>query len=505
MAPPGLRKCTRDVTFYLLFLITISTLGSLQFGYHLAELNAPQDVITCVKKSISADEPGSSSSPGLPQCIPMTGASFAIVSSTFTLGGLLGALTSGPISTKYGRLLTLRLTSLFFTVGSGLEALSGNFTVLAIGRVLSGVGAGASTVVVPLYISEISPPREKGLFGAFTQITTNVGILLTQVLGFFLSRDSLWRIILAVGCGIGVLQGIGLCFMPESPSWTAAHGEPNRAVRVLQRIRGPGAKVDEEIVTWNVGPPGSVSSEEQGLLSNPDSEVQLPLPSPSARSRSKSGGGNAGFLQIATDPLYRPALIAVIGIMFAQQLTGINSIIMYSVSLLSTILPTTSALITILISAVNLVTTTLCAPLADKLGRKYSILLSIAGMGSSSLALAFSILFEIKILSAISALLFVASFAVGLGPIPFLLASELVSQEASGALQSWALGANWIATFLVAQFFPIINSMLGGQGKVYFIFAGMALFFGLFVAWMVPETRGKKDADEVWGRVRRDD
>jgi len=355
--------------------------------------------------------------------------------------------------------------------------------------------------VVPLYISEIAPPKERGLFGAFTQITTNVGILFTQVLGFFLSRDSLWRVILAVGCGIGVLQGIGLFFMPESPTWTAAHGNPNRAVKILQRIRGNDCNIDEEIDSWNIHTASSVIPEEQtGLLSQPDPEAHRPL----SPNQSKNKSGSVGFLQIATDPLYRPALIAVIGIMFAQQLTGINSIIMYSVSLLSTILPTTSALITILISVVNLVTTTLCAPLADKLGRKYSILLSITGMGTSSLALALSILFSIKILSAISALLFVASFAVGLGPIPFLLASELVGQEASGALQSWALGANWIATFLVAQFFPMVNSWLGGKGKVYFIFAGMAAFFGVFVAWKVPETKGKKDADEVWGRVRRD-
>lgn len=428
----------------------------------------------------------------------MNDASFAIVSSIFTLGGLLGALTSGPIATRYGRLLALRLTSLCFVVGSAMEALAGNIPMLAIGRVLSGIGAGASTVVVPLYISEIAPPREKGLFGAFTQITTNVGILFTQVLGFFLSRDSLWRIILAVGCFIGLLQGIGLFFMPESPAWTAAHGDPNRAVRILQRIRGRGTNIDEEVESWRATTSESAIPEEQGLLSDPDVEVHHPT----SPKKGKNKSGSVGFLQVASDPLYRPAFIAVLGIMFAQQLTGINSIVMYSVSLLSTILPTTSALITILISVVNLVTTTLCAPLADKLGRKYSILLSIAGMGTSSLALALSILFSIKILSAISALLFVASFAVGLGPIPFLLASELVGQEASGALQSWALGANWIATFLVAQFFPIINSMLGGKGKVYFIFAGMALFFGGFVAWKVPETKGKRDADEVWGRSK---
>lgn len=182
---------------------------------------------------------------------------------------------------------------------------------------------------------------------------------------------------------------------------------------------------------------------------------------------------------------------------------------MYSVSLLQDLLPINSALLTIIISGINLVTTIACSPLPDRLGRKTCILLSIVGQGTSSLALALSIRFGVKILSAVSVLFFVAFFAVGLGPVPFMMASELVGQEAVGATQSWGLGANYVATFLVAQFFPIINVALnqrfGGAGWVYFIFAGFAAGFGLFVFAYVPETKGKKDADEVWGRARRID
>lgn len=92
--------------------------------------------------------------------------------------------------------------------------------------------------------------------------------------------------------------------------------------------------------------------------------------------------------------------------------------------------------------------------------------------------------------------------------MPFILASELVGQEAVGATQSWCLATNYTATFLVAQFFPIINTALnnwlGGRGGwVYFIFAGFAALFALFISTKVPETKGKKDADEVWGRTRR--
>lgn len=200
------------------------------------------------------------------------------------------------------------------------------------------------------------------------------------------------------------------------------------------------------------------------------------------------------------NPSYQPAIIAVVAVMFAQQLTGINSIVMYSVNILSALLPTKAALLTVAVSALNLVMTTLCAPLSDKIGRKTCILLSIAGMGSSSILLAIGIGEGVQVLAAIATLLFVASFAVGLGPVPFILANELVGPEAVGATQSWALAANWIATFLVSQFFPILNKAMGEKGRIYYIFAGLALVLGAFIAWWVPETKGKSGAEEVWGR-----
>ena len=186
--------------------------------------------------------------------------------------------------------------------------------------------------------------------------------------------------------------------------------------------------------------------------------------------------------------------------MAAQQLTGINSIIMYSVSLLSALLPTKAALLTVAVSVLNLVITTLCAPLSDKIGRKTCILLSIAGMGTSAILLAVGIGQGVKILAAIATLLFVSSFAVGLGPVPFILANELVGPEAVGATQSWALAGNWLATFLVSQFFPILNKAMGEKGRIYYVFAGLGLVLGAFIAWWVPETKGKSGAEEVWGR-----
>ncbi|KAG5925019.1 hypothetical protein E4U42_004495 [Claviceps africana] len=524
MAGRTMGQLLRQITPYFLLLLFVSTLGSLQFGYHLAELNAPQDVITCRKKSIwnavrsagwfgraiAGSDKSKHDTPKHPagffqDCIPMSEAAFATASSMFTVGGLFGALAAGPLSSSRGRLSAMAYTSLLYGIGAATETLSNTVFVMCIGRLLAGLGAGASTVIVPLYISEISPPAERGFFGAMTQISINIGILITQTLGYFLSYAMAWRFIFMAGTCLAVAQNLGLYFVPESPAWLAAHGDPVKAKTILQRIRGRRYDIHDETRHWDL--PGGASSatnaEEQRLLTRPDGAA----PTLSPATRPSGSVRHMGFLEVVKDAKTRPAIIAVVGIMVTQQFCGINSIIMYSVSLLADLLPIPSALLTIIISGVNLVMTIASAPLPDRLGRKTCLLISILGQGSSSLALAFSILYGAKVVSAIVVLFFVAFFAVGLGPVPFIMASELVGQEAVGATQSWCLAANYTSTFIVAQFFPLINTALnnalGKAGWVYFLFAGLAVLGGTFVSAKVPETKGKSDADEVWGRARR--
>jgi sugar porter (SP) family MFS transporter len=483
-------------TVYLWYLVLIATVGPLHFGYHLvryldnhrypaklisllqAELNAPAKVIRCEKKSSPT-----TGAIHLPQCIPMDNTEFAIIQSIFTLGGLFGALIAGPLATRYGRLLTMRLTTIFFILGPAAEALAPNMALISLGRFLSGVGSGAATVVCPIYVSEISPLEKRGLYGAFTQVMVNVGILTTLLLGYFLSHGNYWRLVLAVAGMIGVVQFFGLLGAPETPKWLAEHKKTNKARQVLQRIRGEDANIEDETKHWKSD---SSEGEEEALLAAPSGESPPQRPAVS-------------FMDVVRQSRYRRAVIAVVAVMAAQQLTGINSIMMYSVSILGGLLPTSATLLTVAVSVLNVIITLVCAPLADKIGRKSCLLLSITGMGISSAFLALGLEFGVSVLSAIATLTFVASFGVGLGPVPFILASELVGPEAVGATQSWALAANWIATFAVAQFFPIIDEAVGGHGRVYWLFAGMALLLGSFISWWVPETNGKASADEVWG------
>ncbi|KAF2103072.1 vacuolar protein sorting-associated protein 73 [Rhizodiscina lignyota] len=491
------RTWVKDLTWYFMFLLFTTTIGPLLFGFHLAELNTPQDVITCKRKSIFDSKPSLS----LPQCIPMNPTEIGLVSSIFTAGGLVGALVAGPLSAKFGRLRTMQSTTAFFIAGPAFEALASNIGVMTVGRFISGLGAGAAVVVVPIYVSEVAPPAERGFFGSFTQIMVNVGILIAQLLGFFLSHGQFWRIVLGAGGAIGAVQTVGLLFACESPKWMADRGHPGKAKKTLRKIRGDKFDIEEEISEWGVESREQFAEEEETLLG---SENHPANDLPSTPTKKESPNESVSMWGVVRDPLYNRAVVAVIAVMLAQQLTGINSIIMYGVTLLANLLESNSATLNLAVSALNIIVTAIAATLVDRVGRKTCILQSIFGMGVSSLILAIGIGKGIKVLSAVAVICFVASFGLGLGPVPFLLPPELVGPEAVSALQSWALAANWIATFVVAQFFPMVNSWLGG-GRVYYIFAGVALFFFLFVGWWLPETRGKKNADEVWGRERRVD
>jgi len=150
----------------------------------------------------------------------------------------------------------MQFTTVFFALGPVFEALAPNIGVMAFGRLVSGIGAGASVVVVPIYISEIAPPAQKGFFGSLTQVMCNFGILFTQLLGYFLSQGSLWRIILAAGGIIGVGQSIGLLLSVESPKYLAENGETATAKRILEKIRGRKSNVDDEVSGWGVAGTG---------------------------------------------------------------------------------------------------------------------------------------------------------------------------------------------------------------------------------------------------------
>jgi MFS family permease len=308
----------RDLTPFFLYLLFVSTIGPLLFGYHLAELNTPLDIITCKRKSLFS--PDTTATSTLPQCIPMSPAQIGVVQSIFTAGGLFGALAAGWVSSRYGRLRTMQLTTVFFIAGPVLEAPAPNIATLAIGRLISGIGAGSSLVSVPIYISEISPPEQKGFFGSFTQIMVNIGILLTQLLGYFLSKGQLWRLVLGIGGAIGLAQVVGLFLSVESPKWLADQGHGMEANRILRKIRANNSNIDEEFASWGAESQDELHDEAEALLH--DEHQENTLNSNRANRRKQENKEVLGMLDVIKHPDYAKAVFAVIMIMIAQQLTG---------------------------------------------------------------------------------------------------------------------------------------------------------------------------------------
>ncbi|CAG8594736.1 6613_t:CDS:2, partial [Funneliformis mosseae] len=479
-------------------------LGSLQFGYHIGELNTPKSAISC--ENIPSDGHDGFLSP----CIPMNEGEFSLLTSIFNLGGLVGALISPRVADNKGRRWTLMFNTIFLLLGPTTMGFSSSFTTLVFGRVISGIGSGVVSVVVPMYLAEVSPAEYRGTFGVMNQLGIVIGILFSQVQGLYLSYIPGWRIIILFASALSIVQMVFLGFATESPKYlVTTPGGYQSAKRALQRLRGR-IDVEEELGGWR-----QVTSEEglEGLISQQQEEDTLNSQQQSELSPQNvpevdtvesppvvflarnTCSDDFSIWKFVTNLHYRPALKVLLFVQFTQQFSGINAVIFYSTTILSTILPTSSDLITVYISIMNMIMTIISAYLMDRAGRRTLLLYSISLMSLCSILLAFGITHELALLSSISIIGFVATFAIGLGPIPFLIIPEIVDTRAVATASSLGLSVNWISNFLVASLFLEGRVMLGGN--VFYIFAAYLIIAYIIAIRILPETKAKT-VEEVW-------
>ncbi|CAG8538882.1 7709_t:CDS:2 [Ambispora leptoticha] len=491
-------------TLYIYFAAFVAALGSFHYGFHIGELNSPQKVISC---EVPPPELYDSS---FPPCIKMTPTQYALITSIFNLGGLLGSLLASRIADSKGRKWALLFNNIFLILGSLLMGTAVTYFSLVVGRVLAGIGSGVIVVVVPMYLSEISTPEYRGTFGVMNQLGIVTGILFSQVEGLYLSTVPGWRLILMTGAIIGLLQVILLGFVVESPRYlvTLPNGY-TAGKKSLQKLRGT-LNVESELNSWK-----QVAAEEglEGLISrneDDDSEVdpssvvmdnesrnnlETPAVVFHARNRDHTVHDNINVLNFISNPHYRPALIVILLLQLTQQFSGINGVIFYSTTILSEVMPDKSDLVTVYISIVNTMMTIVSAILIDKAGRRILLLLSISSMSIASAVLGFSIIQNYPILSALSIITFVASFAIGLGPIPFLIAPEIVDTHAAATASGLGMTVNWISNFIVSFLFLGAKEVLGGS--VFYFFTGVLIAAFFLVRLYMPETKGKT-VEEIW-------
>ncbi|EGV63927.1 hypothetical protein CANTEDRAFT_121786 [Yamadazyma tenuis ATCC 10573] len=476
-------------TGHLVATVAIMCLGSLQFGYHMSELNSPESIISC-----SVSKPGSVpfedtwfGEHQFARCIPMSTEQVGLITSIFSIGGLIGSLYVGTVADKIGRKKTSMLHCVIYFFGSSLNGLSQNYGTLLVGRFVAGLGAGAALVVTPVFINEVSPPDAKGFLGSMNQVSVNVGILLTQVLALRWCNNNDWRWLLLTGSILAVVTLVLIfVYVDESPMWLVNKGYPHEALRGLHRLRGGEYhSVRSEVSSWSQpGEADQLLDEEMGRET-----ANSPAPKPTAVSLDV-------YLK---SPEFNPSKIVATGILILQQFCGINSIIFYGVSVLISIFPSHSIIINCMISVTNAVVTFVAAGFVDRLGRKPLLLTSVAFMGIATVLMGFGILTTNPLASIIGTFTYITFFAIGLGPIPFLLVGEVTQPRAKASAQSWGTTMNWVATFIVGFLFPILKSSWIGGG-VYFIFTGMCILTFGFIKTQIPETKGKLSYEEVWNK-----
>lgn len=494
---PSTTSSKPQLTGRLISTIMIICLGSLQFGYHMAELNSPESIISC-QTSRPGKIPYNESwfgSHNFAECIPLTPEKVGLVTSIFSIGGLIGSFYIGTFADTLGRKNTSLLHCTIYFIGSILNGLSNSYYMLLVGRFIAGLGAGAALVVTPIFINEIAPPDYRGFLGSMNQVSVNVGILFTQLLALVWCDNNNWRLLLIMGAVIALFNFLFIAlYVEESPMWLLNKGLSGKAAAVLQTLRGGDYSLARnEINRWRN--PGTIENDSL-LNSSADDDVNEEF--------AANGDSSVPLETYLKSSEYRNSKVVATGILILQQFCGINSIIFYGVSVLVAIFPKHAIFINCLISVVNVVVTFGAAPLTDKLGRKPLLLSSVTVMGILTVIMGIGIIYSSSILSITGTFSYITFFAVGLGPIPFLLVSEVTQPKAKALAQSWGTTMNWLATFIVGFFFPIFkNSWIGGG--VYFIFTFMCIVSYIFIKYCVPETKGATSYEEVWGLSIRTD
>ncbi|MGW3132016.1 MFS transporter [Streptomyces sp. NPDC001123] len=357
------------------------------------------------------------------------------VISALLLGAAVGALGSGRPADRFGRKRVLVAVAATFTLGLLAAVLAGGFWTLIAARAVLGLAVGGASTVVPLYLAEIAPPRLRGRLVTANQILLTVGILVSYLINLWYAGSADWRAMFAVGLVPSVAMLLGTLAIPESPEWlrgrTAARAPAGGA------LRAPGA---------------------------------------------------------------RAALVIGVTLAAVQQFGGINSVIYYAPSIMARAgLPAADSITySVVIGAVNVAATVAAVPLVDRAGRRPLLLFSLTGMAVSLVALGVVLGLPSGPVADVTALVcmvtYVASFAVGLGPVFWILAAELFPPEARARGGAVCALANWAANFVVGQMFLPAADLLG-ESAVFWFFAAVSAGAVVFVARTVPETRNRSLAD----------
>ncbi len=341
-----------------------------------------------------------------------------VIVSGVLAGAATGALAGGRLADLFGRRKLLIATAIIFAAGAILCAMATSAAVLIVGRIIVGLGIGLSSGTVPVYISEVSPAEARGWQVSLFQLAITLGILLAYVVDYAFAKIEGWRWMFGLAVIPAAIFALGMLYLPESPRWLAMKGNRANARTVLTRIRGT----------------SDVDAEMKEIESTIDQEEKK------------------GTISELLAPSLRPALVVGIGLAIFQQVTGINTVIYYAPIIIQSagISSASGAILaTAGIGIVNVLMTIVSMWLIDRIGRKPLLLTGIGGMIVSLgvLGLAFHMSMRngaLAWVAVISMMAYVASFAISLGPIFWLMIAEIyplkIRSSSGGPRRNFQLG-----------------------------------------------------------------
>ena len=398
--------------------------------------------------------------------------------SSLIVGAVVGAGFAGVLSERFGRKKMLILAAVLLILGSLGSAIPETFNFYIISRILGGIGIGITSTLCPLYNAEIAPTKYRGRLVALNQLATVTGIFLVYFVNLWITSSgdadwgvsTAWRWMFGVGIIPGLIFFVLLFFVPESPRWLMKKGRREEALLVLNKVHG------------------------KTLAQKEVTEI--------AKSFEQKQGG---FKDIFKNPVLKTALIVGVILAVLQQVTGINAVMYYAPEIFKQAgAGQNAALIqTILVGLVNFIFTILSIRLIDKLGRKTLLMIGSAGMAISLIVIAIS--FQVGINSGylllVFILLYVASFAISLGAVVWVMIAEMFPNHIRGLATAIAAMSLWIADFIVSQSFPSLLSSIG-TSATFAIYAVMAIFTFFFSWKKIPETKDVplEEIEKLWAK-----
>jgi len=445
---------------YLFLVCMVAALGGLLFGYDTAVISGAIGFFQA-RFSLDAKWTGWAASCALVGCV-------------------IGVSFTGILSDRLGRKKVLILSAVFFLVSAIGTALPKTLTEFIIFRIIGGIGVGAASMSSPMYIAEITPARIRGRMVSVNQFAIIFGMLVVYFVNYFIAKRGTdewnvqagWRWMFGSGAIPAVVLLLALLFVPESPRWLTKQKQSKKAFDILSRIGGSEhAKIE-------------LAAIEDAITHESGSIAQLLMPG--------------------------MKIVLVIGVTLAvlQQVTGINVFLYYAPEIFKKLgTGTNTALLqTVLVGAVNLLFTIIAIWAVDKIGRKPLMIIGSAGMGISLAAMGFAAYYQKTEMWVLLFILgYIASFALSVGPVTWVILSEIFPTSIRGRAMSIATFCLWAANFLVSQTFPMMNENKWlvdkfHHGFPFWVYGSLCAVSVVFVWAFVPETKGKtlEEIEKHW-------